>query len=153
MVWASPRSSSTPSSPATGSRPTRRICCGWPPTSAVLDELQDRDLLRHSEDLGAELCSAVRDLTGDDDGVAQVRGAGLFLGVEMVTPDGAPDPGRAARVVNAMRERRILISASGTSDNVLKIRPPLVFPRSAAPRLLDGLAASLAASRTAAAGR
>jgi 4-aminobutyrate aminotransferase-like enzyme len=47
-------------------------------------------------------------------------------------------------VVNAMRDRRILISASGTHDNVLKIRPPLVFPRSAAPRLLEGLAESLA---------
>jgi 4-aminobutyrate aminotransferase-like enzyme len=112
--------------------------------SAVLDELQDRQLLQHSETLGGELLSAVRDLTRDDAGVAEVRGAGLFLGVEFVAPDGTPDPERATRVVNAMRDRRILISASGTHDNVLKIRPPLVFPRSAAPRLLEGLAESLA---------
>jgi 4-aminobutyrate aminotransferase-like enzyme len=43
-----------------------------------------------------------------------------------------------------MRERRVLISASGTYDNVLKIRPPLVFPPSQAPRLLDALGESLA---------
>jgi 4-aminobutyrate aminotransferase-like enzyme len=114
--------------------------------SAVLDELADRELLRHSAELGAELLAQVRDLTRDDDGVAEVRGAGLFLAVELVRPDGTPDPARASRVVNALRDRRVLISASGVHDNVLKIRPPLVFPRAAAPRLLEALGQGLAAS-------
>ncbi|RAX14940.1 aminotransferase class III-fold pyridoxal phosphate-dependent enzyme [Pseudarthrobacter sp. AG30] len=116
--------------------------------SAVLDELQDRELLQHSETLGLELLDAVRNLTSEDSGIAEVRGAGLFLAVEFVNPDNSPDPTRAAYVVNAMRERRILISASGTYDNVLKIRPPLVFPRSATGRLLEGLNESIIASRT-----
>jgi 4-aminobutyrate aminotransferase-like enzyme len=130
--------------------------------SAVLDEIESQQLLQHADILGRELLDAIRAVASNDPGVAATRGAGLFLAVEFVTgagsPDAAsdpdraapdpdraaPDPARAARVVNAMRERRILISASGTYDNVLKIRPPLIFPASAAPRLLDGLAASLA---------
>lgn len=111
--------------------------------SAVLDELQDRELLDHSEQLGGELLAAIGEMTADDPGVAEVRGAGLFLAVELVGQDNTPDPDRAVRVVDHMREQRILISASGTYDNVLKIRPPLVFPRSATPRLLEGLAAGL----------
>lgn len=111
--------------------------------SAVLDELEDRELLAHSRSLGQDLLDDIRELTSPDDGVAEVRGMGLFLAVEFVTADGTPDSARALQVVNAMREQRVLISASGTYDNVLKIRPPLVFPRSAAPRLLEALALSL----------
>ncbi|HET7012683.1 MAG TPA: aspartate aminotransferase family protein [Streptosporangiaceae bacterium] len=119
--------------------------------SAVLDEIEDQRLIGHAQSLGRELLDAIGEIVSNDPGVAATRGAGLFLAVEFVTGAGSPDPGspdprRAARVVNAMRDRRILISASGTYDNVLKIRPPLIFPASAVPRLVDGLAASLAAS-------
>lgn len=115
--------------------------------SAVLDELEGRDLLDHAETLGRVLLTGIEEVTAADPGVAQVRGAGLFIGVEFTAGDSRPDAERAARVVNLMRDRRILISASGTHGNVLKIRPPLVFPSSAAPRLLDGLAAALAQTR------
>lgn len=111
--------------------------------TAVLDELEDRNLLRHAESLGRTLLREIRDLAGGDRGAAQVRGAGLFIGVELVSEDGRPDPRRAADVVNLMRERRVLISASGIHDNVLKIRPPLVFPATAVPRLLDVLDGAL----------
>jgi 4-aminobutyrate aminotransferase-like enzyme len=56
-----------------------------------------------------------------------VRGAGLYIGVEMVSETGEPDRAGARAVVNAMRERRVLISVCGQHGNVLKIRPPLVF--------------------------
>jgi 4-aminobutyrate aminotransferase-like enzyme len=130
--------------------------------SAVLDEIEGRQLIQHADALGGQLLDAIKDVVSNDAGVAATRGAGLFLAVEFVTapdspspnspnPDSpspnSPDPARAANVVNAMRERRILISASGTYDNVLKIRPPLIFPASAVPRLVDGLAASLAQTR------
>lgn len=118
--------------------------------SAVLDEIEGGQLIEHAAGLGRELLDALGEIVGADPGVAATRGAGLFLAVEFVTGAGSdsPDPGRAAKVVNAMRERRILISVSGTYDNVLKIRPPLIFPASAVPRLLDGLAASLAETRS-----
>jgi 4-aminobutyrate aminotransferase-like enzyme len=116
--------------------------------SAVLDEIEGRELIDHAEGLGQALLDAIGAVVSNEAGVAATRGAGLFLAVEFVTGADSPDPDRAARVVNAMRERRILISASGTYDNVLKIRPPLIFPASAVPRLLDGLAASLAQTRS-----
>jgi 4-aminobutyrate aminotransferase-like enzyme len=110
--------------------------------SAVLDEIQERSLVRHAQDAGSELRSSLSSAIGGDPAVAQVRQAGLFLAVELIGPGGAPDSDRALRVVNAMRRRRILISASGTYDNVLKVRPPLVFPRDAMPQLIEGLVES-----------
>lgn len=114
---------------------------------AVLSELIDRELLQNSRDLGGSLLESVQGLTADDPGVADVRGAGLFLTVELVEPGTTtPDAARAVRLVNAMREQRVLISASGTYDNALKIRPPLVFGAEHAPRLLEAFEHSLAAS-------
>jgi 4-aminobutyrate aminotransferase-like enzyme len=68
-------------------------------------------------------------LAGRHASIGDVRGAGLFIGMELVRPgsDRAPDPDLANYLVNALRERRILISATGPKANVLKIRPPLVF--------------------------
>ena len=62
-------------------------------------------------------------------GLGSAIGAGLFLGLELVSDRAArtPDADLARRVVNAMREDGVLISASGPHDNVLKIRPPLTF--------------------------
>lgn len=111
---------------------------------AVLSELVERELVQSSHVLGASLLESLRDLTAGDPGVEDVRGAGLFLTVELVEPGTTtPDAARADRVVNAMREQRVLISASGTYDNTLKIRPPLVFGAEHAPRLLEAFEQSL----------
>jgi 4-aminobutyrate aminotransferase-like enzyme len=63
--------------------------------------------------------------------IGDVRGAGLFIGVELVrdprTKAAATE--ETARLVNALRERRVLISATGPDANILKIRPPLVFSK------------------------
>ena len=75
--------------------------------------------------------------------IGDIRGAGLFLGVEMVTdPESrTPAPELAAAVVNGLRARRVLISASGPAGNVLKIRPPLVFSPENADLFLETLGA------------
>lgn len=111
--------------------------------TAVLDELTTRDLPANALSVGDSLLREIRGITAGDPRVAQVRGIGLYIGVELTGDALIPDPGRAASVVNAMRARHVLISASGTHDNVLKIRPPLVFGPAHADRLLDALAASL----------
>ena len=70
-----------------------------------------------------------------------IRSAGLFVGAEIVK-DGDPlaaDAGFAAKVVNRLREARVLISATGPRANVLKIRPPLVFSTENADLFLDRL--------------
>lgn len=112
---------------------------------AVLDEITARNLLANALSVGDRLLTEISDMTADVPGIAQVRGIGLYIGVELVSDALTPDPDRAIQIVNAMRDRRVLISASGTYDNVLKIRPPLVFGHDHADRLLDALAASLTA--------
>jgi 4-aminobutyrate aminotransferase-like enzyme len=67
-----------------------------------------------------------------------------MIGVELVDPDtGRPDPELARRVTNGMRERGVLIGSTGPHDNVLKIRPPLVFENEHAERLAEALSAAL----------
>ena len=70
-----------------------------------------------------------------------MRGAGLFTGVELCTDRaaGTPATAEAARVVNRMRERQVLLSATGEHANTLKIRPPLVFSQANADLLLQTL--------------
>ncbi|MGB6613626.1 MAG: aspartate aminotransferase family protein, partial [Trebonia sp.] len=71
--------------------------------------------------------------------------AGLYLGADVVDPaTGAPSGARAAAVVNGMRDRRVLISATGPLGHTLKIRPPLPFSRANADQLLEALTDTLA---------
>ena len=114
---------------------------------AVLDVIEDEGLMANALAVGHLLQDGIRALADRFEAIGDVRGAGLFVGVELVrdratrTPDGA----FAAKVVNALRQRRILLSASGPHANVLKIRPPLVFRPEHAGQFLDGLEAVLRA--------
>ena len=69
----------------------------------------------------------------------------VFIGVEIVADRAtrSPDASLTTRIVNGLRERRVLISASGPRGNVLKIRPPLVFSRTHAALFLEAFAAVL----------
>jgi 4-aminobutyrate aminotransferase-like enzyme len=75
--------------------------------------------------------------------IGAVRGAGLFIGVDLVSRDGEPDEAFTLDVVNALRDRRVLLSATGVLNSTLKIRPPLVFDEADADRLLTELDAVL----------
>ena len=72
-------------------------------------------------------------------------GAGLYLGVEIVDQAGAPDTREALRLVNGLRQRRILVSTRAAAGNVLKIRPPLPFSTEHCDLLLDAAGQLLAA--------
>ena len=61
--------------------------------------------------------------------MGDVRGMGLFIGVELVRPDGSQATETCSYVKNRMRDHRILIGSEGPRDNVLKIRPPLTIDR------------------------
>ncbi len=112
---------------------------------AVLDVIRDEGLIDNAARVGAQLIAGVDAITAGYDGVAQVRGDGLFIGVEMVTgAQHRPDPDRAGAVVNELRSRRVLISASGPHGNVLKIRPPMAFRAADAERFLTEFDGALA---------
>jgi 4-aminobutyrate aminotransferase-like enzyme len=78
--------------------------------------------------------------------IGNVRGMGLFIGVELVVDRESKQPAGALadRVVNIAKERGVLLGTDGPDHNVLKIKPPLVFSRADADRLLEALGASLA---------
>lgn len=109
---------------------------------AVLDVLEDEGLRAHAADVGGHFRAGLTGLADRHVVVGDVRGAGLFLGVELVrSREGEPAPHRdAARyVVGRMKERGILLSTDGPDDNVLKIKPPLPFSRADADRVVAAL--------------
>lgn len=112
--------------------------------SAVLDVIEEEGLRANSAAVGGYLTAEISELAARRPVLAGVRGAGLYIGVDVVDPEtGAPSPSLASAIVNAMRDRRVLISATGPAGNVLKIRPPLPFGRAHADQFLDALSQSL----------
>lgn len=96
---------------------------------AVLDVLRDEDLPAKAAVTGDHLRAGLRQMAAPH-GILDVRGQGLAVGVEL------DSRARADRVVNAMRERGVLMGANGIRYNVLKIRPPLAFGEAEADRVL-----------------
>jgi len=108
---------------------------------AVLDVIEDEQLVSNARDVGHYLRSGLQDLQQVHEVMGDVRGPGLFLGVELVSDRQAKQPATqlAAQVINTMKSKRVLISKIGPFDNVLKIRPPIVFSKNNADQLLDTL--------------
>lgn len=100
--------------------------------AAVLDVIEDEQLMANAARVGTALRDELTRIAGETPRIGDVRGAGLYVGIEMVAnPDlKTPDRAGAHDLVNAMRDRKVLISVSGADGNVLKVRPPLVFSMS-----------------------
>jgi 4-aminobutyrate aminotransferase-like enzyme/Ser/Thr protein kinase RdoA (MazF antagonist) len=96
---------------------------------AVLDVLEEENLQERAWRVGEQLVAGLRRLQERHALIGDVRGSGLFLGVELVRDRGTREPAReeAAYVVERLRERGVLTGTDGPHDNVLKLRPPLVF--------------------------
>ena len=112
---------------------------------AVLDVIEADGLMANAQRVGASLRGQLRALAARHVLIGDVRGAGLFVGVELVTDQitKAPASAAALQVVNALRARGVLISASGPNANILKIRPPLVFSNANVDQLTSTLDAVL----------
>ncbi|MCV7373799.1 aspartate aminotransferase family protein [Mycolicibacterium arabiense] len=112
---------------------------------AVLDVIVDEGLIDNADKVGSYIMSEIATMAGGYEQIAEVRGAGLFVGVDVVTDrdSNTPDGEATLRVVNHMRRRRVLLSASGPRGSVLKIRPPLPFSIADADRMLENLAVVL----------
>jgi 4-aminobutyrate aminotransferase-like enzyme len=105
--------------------------------SAVLDVIEDEGLQANAASTGAFLKSSAENLAAGSAVLSGVRGAGLYLGIDVIDPvTGEPSASIASRVVNGLRDRRALISATGPGGNVLKIRPPLPFSQAHAEQFL-----------------
>jgi 4-aminobutyrate aminotransferase-like enzyme/Ser/Thr protein kinase RdoA (MazF antagonist) len=113
---------------------------------AVLDVIEDERLIANAARVGSRLRRALDQLRSTRRSIADVRGRGLLVGVELITVAGEPDPALAGRVVNALRDGGILIGRTGLHGNVLKIRPPLVFGEEHADMVAVAVGQALASS-------
>jgi 4-aminobutyrate aminotransferase-like enzyme/Ser/Thr protein kinase RdoA (MazF antagonist) len=111
----------------------------------VLEVVDAERLQEHARDVGTALVARLRSRIGDHPLVGDIRGSGLFLGVELVKDRVTLEPatGTASDVVNRMRDRGVLIGTEGAFANVLKIRPPMPFSAVDAELLCDTLAGAL----------
>jgi 4-aminobutyrate aminotransferase-like enzyme len=105
---------------------------------AVLDVIRDEGLQQNATTVGTALAEGLRALATRHDALGETRAAGLFIGQTILT-DGQSDPIRTARLVNALRDNRILISSTGAQGDSLKIRPPLPFSHSNVDQFLTTL--------------
>ncbi len=107
---------------------------GGNPVSCVIGlevlALMERERLRDKAlATGNYLITRLRELGQRHVLIGDVRGSGLFIGIELVTDrsDRTPAGREAAYVANRMRELGVLVSTDGPDNNVLKIKPPLCF--------------------------
>ena len=108
---------------------------------AVMDVIRDDELQQNALEVGKYLKQGLRELQSRHSLIGDVRGLGLFLGIELVRDRQTLEPARseATNIVERMKERGILLSTDGPLHNVIKIKPPLVFSRTDADVLLSGL--------------
>jgi 4-aminobutyrate aminotransferase-like enzyme len=114
---------------------------------AVLDVLRDEQLMENARIVGDHVIAGLKRLQRQHGIIGDVRGRGLFFGAELVRDRGTKEPAtdETRRLVNAMRERGVLLSRIGQFDNVLKMRPPMPFSRDDADLLLQTLDEALSA--------
>ncbi|XUO83030.1 aspartate aminotransferase family protein [Halomonas sp. KM007] len=98
---------------------------------AVLDVLEDEQLIANAKHQGEYLKAQLNDLKTHYDVISDVRGAGLFIGLDLCAPhhNGQPDASRTTRVINTLKHNGVLIGAAGKSGSTLKLRPPLCIQR------------------------
>lgn len=108
---------------------------------AVLDVLRDEDLQANAREVGRHLLEGLRGLMTKHALIGDVRGAGLFLGIELVRDRSTQEPAtdETAYVVNRLRDQGVLSGADGPHENVIKLRPPLVLARTDADLFLATL--------------
>ena len=96
---------------------------------AVLDIVDDEHLMTNARLMGNKLLAGLRQLKEKYTVIGDVRGVGLFIGVELVEDRQSLKPATdvAGYLMNRLREHRILVGREGPQDNILKIRPPLTI--------------------------
>jgi 4-aminobutyrate aminotransferase-like enzyme len=114
---------------------------------AVLDVIEQESLMPKARITGDHLKAQFERLAAKHDIIGDVRGEGLFLGIELVRDRATLEPAtdEAGRIANHMRNSGVLISTDGPYDNVLKIKPPMPFGITEADIMVEALAEALAA--------
>lgn len=97
--------------------------------NAVMEVIERENLQENALQVGDHLIAELRNLAKRRKIIGDVRGAGLFIGIELVRDriKRIPATAEAKHVVTRMKEKKILVSSDGPDNNVLKLKPPMVF--------------------------
>lgn len=108
---------------------------------AVLDVIAEEELQEHAKVVGDHYIGLLKELQSDHACIGDIRGSGLFLGIDIVQPGSAnPDTELAQHLKNELRNRFILVSTDGPADNVIKSKPPLCFNKANVEQVVDTMA-------------
>jgi 4-aminobutyrate aminotransferase-like enzyme/Ser/Thr protein kinase RdoA (MazF antagonist) len=115
---------------------------------AVLNAIERDHLRENALNIGNSLLNGFRKMQDRFDIIGDVRGLGLFLGIELVTDrkTKAPATELARKINDGARERGVLMGTEGPHDNVLKMRPPMIFSQANTDHLLEVLSESFEAA-------
>ncbi len=110
--------------------------------NATLDLVLSLDLQRNAREIGARMRARLDAAAARHPFVAEVRGRGLMLAIELVAPGGIePAPSTANEVLEGARRRGVLVGKGGLYGNVIRIAPPLTITAAEADRAVDALEA------------
>jgi len=114
--------------------------------NAVLDVIYDDGLQANARDVGTAIITGLIELAHSYESIGDIRGTGLFLGVELVKDRTTkqPDARLATAVIEHAKGQGVLLSIDGPHHNVIKIKPPLVFTLENAERLVSAIDTALA---------
>jgi 4-aminobutyrate aminotransferase len=115
---------------------------------ANLNYVLEHDLQRNADEVGGYLKDRLVKMAEEHPVVGEVRGRGLMLGIELVGPDGEPNPQAAVGFMQVCRERGVLVGKGGINANAVRISPPLTITREAAQTAADVFEEALAAVGT-----
>jgi len=106
---------------------------------SVLEVIEEEALQEKAFITGNYLMDGFRDIQKEQKMIAEVRGAGLFIGIELVkiSNPGLPATEEAKKIINLMKQEGILLSTDGPDNNVIKIKPPMCFNMHNADRVLS----------------
>ena len=110
---------------------------------AVLEVIEKEALQHNALEIGQYLRERLVLLQRDYPVIGELHGSGLLQGIDIVKPNGAPDPEMADRIMNHMSENGVLIGTTGQYYSILKIRPPIVFQKGHVDMLLTALIKAL----------
>jgi 4-aminobutyrate aminotransferase-like enzyme len=110
---------------------------------AVLEVIEKEALQHNALEVGQYLRERLAILQRDYPVIGELHGSGLLLGIDIIKPDGAPNPEMADHIMNHMRENGVLIGTTGQNYATLKVRPPIVFQKEHAEILLVAMIKAL----------
>ena len=96
---------------------------------AVLDVVQDENLQANAIEIGRYLSNGVKELSKSHPIIGDVRGSGLFIGVELMRDENTPATAEMADLIEYAKNAGVFLSCDGPDNNILKIKPPMIINR------------------------